>query len=48
MDPAHPFPYISGGSINLAVIVENPASGKSHFARVKIPGNLPRLVPVET
>ena len=45
--PAHPFPYISGGSINLAVIVENPASGKSHFARVKIPGNLPRLVPVD-
>ena len=47
VDPAHPFPYISGGSINLAVIVENPASGKSHFARVKIPGNLPRLVPVD-
>ena len=47
VDPAHPFPYISGGSINLAVIVENPASGKSHFARVKIPGTLPRLVPVD-
>ena len=47
VDPAHPFPYISGGSINLAVIVENPASGKSHFARVKIPDNLPRLVPVD-
>ena len=47
VDPAHPFPYISGGSINLAVIVENPASGKSHFARVKIPGNLQRLVPVD-
>ena len=39
--------YISGGSINLAVLVENPASGKSHFARVKIPGNLNRLVPVD-
>ena len=47
VDPAHPFPYISGGSINLAVLVENPASGKSHFARVKIPGNLNRLVPVD-
>ena len=47
VDPAHPFPYISGGSINLAVIVENPASGKSHFARVKVPGNLNRLVPVD-
>ena len=47
VDPAHPFPYISGGSINLAVLVENPASGKSHFARVKIPGNLNRLVTVD-
>ena len=47
VDPAHPFPYISGGSINLAVLVENPASGKSHFARVKIPGILNRLVPVD-
>ena len=47
VDPAHPFPYISGGSINLAVLVENPASGKSHFARVKVPGNLNRLVPVD-
>lgn len=47
VDPAHPFPYISGGSINLAVLVENPNSGKSHFARVKIPDNLNRLVPVD-
>ena len=47
VDPAHPFPYISGGSINLAVLVENPTSGNSHFARVKIPGNLNRLVPVD-
>lgn len=47
VDPAHPFPYISGNSLNLAVIVENPSSGKSHFARVKIPGNLNRLVPVD-
>jgi len=47
VDPAHPFPYISGGSLNLAVLVENPASGKSHFTRVKVPGNLNRLVPVD-
>lgn len=47
VDPAHPFPYISGNSLNLAVIVENPVSGKSHFARVKIPDNLPRLVAVD-
>ena len=47
VDPAHPFPYISGGSLNLAVLVENPASGKSHFARVKVPDNLNRPVPVD-
>ena len=47
VDPAHPFPSISGGSLNLAVLVENPASGKSHFARVKVPGNPNRLVPVD-
>lgn len=47
VDPAHPFPYISGKSLNLAVIVENPTSGKSHFARVKVPDNLNRLVPVD-
>ena len=47
VDPAHPFPYISGGSLNLAVVVENPNSGKSHFARVKIPDNINRLVPVD-
>lgn len=47
VDPAHPFPYISGKSLNLAVLVENPASGKSHFARVKIPDNMNRLVPVD-
>ena len=46
-DPAHPFPYISGNSLNLAVLVENAASGKTHFARVKIPDNLPRLYPVD-
>ncbi|KFF31359.1 RNA degradosome polyphosphate kinase [Bifidobacterium bombi] len=47
VDPAHPFPYISGGSLNLAVLVENPNSGKTHFARVKIPDNMNRLVPVD-
>lgn len=46
VDPAHPFPYISGNSLNLAVLVQNPTSGKSHFARVKIPDNMPRLIPV--
>jgi polyphosphate kinase len=44
VDPAHPFPYISGLSLNLAVVVRNPASGQEHFARVKVPPNIPRFV----
>ncbi|HYJ68278.1 MAG TPA: RNA degradosome polyphosphate kinase [Nocardioidaceae bacterium] len=46
VDPAHPFPYISGLSLNLAVAVRNPESGKEHFARVKVPQIFPRWVPV--
>jgi polyphosphate kinase len=44
VDPAHPFPYISGLSLNLAVVVQNPETGKEHFARVKVPPLLPRFV----
>ncbi|MEO6412945.1 MAG: RNA degradosome polyphosphate kinase, partial [Pedococcus sp.] len=33
VDPAHPFPYISGLSLNLAVVLINPKTGKEHFAR---------------
>jgi len=44
VDPAHPFPYISGLSLNLAVAVRNPETGKEHFARVKVPPNFPRWV----
>jgi polyphosphate kinase len=47
VDPAHPFPYISGLSLNLAVIVRNPSSGKEHFARVKVPPLLPRFIAVD-
>ncbi len=47
VDPAHPFPYISGLSLNLAVIVRNPLSGKELFARVKVPDQLSRLIPVD-
>ncbi|CAL8970164.1 Polyphosphate kinase [Cellulomonas sp. T2.31MG-18] len=47
VDPAHPFPYISGLSLNLAVSVVNPTSGKEHFARVKVPPLLPRYVAVD-
>jgi polyphosphate kinase len=46
VDPAHPFPYISGLSLNLAVVVRNPTTGGEHFARVKVPPPLPRFVPV--
>ncbi|WP_141015516.1 RNA degradosome polyphosphate kinase [Nocardioides sambongensis] len=44
VDPAHPFPYISGLSLNLAVVVRNPKTGKEHFARVKVPSNFDRFV----
>ena len=46
VDPSHPFPYISGLSLNLAVLLRNPRSGKEHFARLKVPASLPRLVTV--
>jgi polyphosphate kinase len=46
VDPAHPFPYISGLSLNLAVLVRNPKTGKEHFARVKVPPNFSRFVAV--
>ncbi|NGO10799.1 RNA degradosome polyphosphate kinase [Streptomyces sp. HC44] len=44
VDPAHPFPYISGLSLNLAVVVRNPISGHRHFARVKVPPLLSRFL----
>ena len=44
VDPSHPFPYISGLSLNLAVIVKNPASQEEFFARVKVPEILPRFI----
>ncbi len=46
VDPAHPFPYISGLSLNLAVVVRNPKTGKEHFARVKVPPIFHRFVPL--
>ncbi len=46
VDPSHPFPYISGLSLNLAVTIANPDDPGEHFARVKVPPLLPRFVPV--
>ncbi|WP_280479144.1 RNA degradosome polyphosphate kinase [Nocardia cyriacigeorgica] len=46
VDPAHPFPYISGLSLNLAVTVQDATTGGEHFARVKVPDNVDRFVRV--
>ncbi|WP_200806287.1 RNA degradosome polyphosphate kinase [Demequina sp. NBRC 110052] len=47
VDPAHPFPYISGLSLNLAVQIKDPDTGKDYFARVKVPETLPRFLSVD-
>jgi polyphosphate kinase len=44
VDPAHPFPFVSGLSLNLAVTVKRPEDGGQHFARVKVPDNVDRFV----
>ncbi len=46
VDPAHPFPFISGLSLNLAVTLAEPGTGAPMFARVKVPPNLSRFLPV--
>ncbi len=46
VDPGHPFPYISGLSLNLAVVVRNPATGTELFARVKVPPSLDRFLAI--
>lgn len=45
-DPGHPFPHISNLSLNLAVVMRDPETQHEHFARVKVPSPLPRLVPL--
>lgn len=44
VDPSHPFPYISGLSLNLAVLVKQPDTNEELFARVKVPQSLPRFI----
>lgn len=46
VDPSHPFPYISNLALNLAVVVRNTDTTQERFARVKVPRNFPRLIPV--
>ena len=45
-DPGHPFPHISNLSLNLAVLIKDK-KGAEHFARIKVPDTLPRLVPIK-
>lgn len=45
-DPGRPFPYISNLSLNLAILVRMP-NGENHFARVKVPSILPRLMQID-
>lgn len=44
VDPAHPFPFVSGLSLNLAITVKQPDDGGQHFARIKVPNNVDRFV----
>jgi polyphosphate kinase len=46
VDRAHPFPYISDLSLNLAVMVRDPSTRIRRFARVKVPPNIPRMLPL--
>ncbi|HEX5295198.1 MAG TPA: RNA degradosome polyphosphate kinase [Streptosporangiaceae bacterium] len=46
VDPSHPFPYISNLSLSLAVMIADPATGATLFARVKVPPLLPRFLRV--
>ncbi len=46
VDPAHPFPYISGLSLNIAVMIKHPENDSRLFARVKVPPTLPRFIRV--
>jgi polyphosphate kinase len=45
-DPAHPFPHISGLSLNLGIIGRNSSNGEEQFVRVKVPSNVSRMVRV--
>ena len=44
VDPSHPFPYISGLSLNIGVNIESSEDHDISFARVKVPSNLPRFI----
>jgi polyphosphate kinase len=48
VDPAHPFPFVSGLSLNLAITVKVPGDGGQHFARIKVPDNVDRFVELDS
>jgi polyphosphate kinase len=48
VDPAHPFPFVSGLSLNLAITVRQPEDGGQHFARIKVPDNVDRFVQLDS
>lgn len=48
VDPAHPFPFVSGLSLNLAITVKHPDDGGQHFARIKVPDNVDRFVQLDS
>ena len=46
VDPGHPFPFISNLSLSLAIVLRHPQAGTTHFARLKVPDNLERWLPI--
>ncbi len=48
VDPAHPFPYISGLALSIGATVVDPVTGDEKFTRVKVPPLLPRLVETDS
>jgi polyphosphate kinase len=47
VDPAHPFPFLSNLSQSLGILLKNPVSGDTLFARVKVPDHVPGWIPLE-
>tara|TARA_Y100001933_G_scaffold184588_1_gene183401 strand:- start:14 stop:2212 length:2199 start_codon:yes stop_codon:yes gene_type:complete len=49
VDPAHPFPFVSNLSLNVAALIDDPETGQRLLARVKVPQTiLPRFVAIPT
>ncbi|MCA9831143.1 MAG: polyphosphate kinase 1 [Dehalococcoidia bacterium] len=44
VDPSHPFPFISSGSLSIALVVRHPRTGQERFARIKVPQNRQRFI----